>query len=57
MAARVYEFNITVNYPTKENEEEFDNRAARAVAKILCETLPIDTIDEIIKLYKEKTNK
>ncbi|MEJ8555137.1 hypothetical protein [Tepidibacter sp. Z1-5] len=55
MAARPKkEFTVTVNYPTKENQEEFDNRAARAVAKILYTSLPSDTIDEIIELYKER---
>ncbi len=47
-------FKVTVHYPTKENQEEYDNRAARAVAKILYNSLPLDTIDEMIELYKKR---
>lgn len=46
---------VTVHYPTEENKEEFDRRAARAVAKVLCEKYPLETIDKVIeKLEKEK---
>lgn len=55
MAARSKkEFTVTVNYPSKENEEEFERRAARAVARVLYTSLPTDTIDELIELYKER---
>lgn len=45
-------FKVTINYPMPENQEKFDRRAARAVAKILVETLPLETIDEIIEGLK-----
>lgn len=39
---------VTVHYPTKENEEEFQKRAARAAAKVLFEMYPQPIIDKII---------
>lgn len=45
---------VTVHYPTKENKEEFDRRAARAVAKVLCEKYPLETIDKVIEKLKDK---
>lgn len=46
--------NVTVHYPTPENQEEFDRRAARAVAKVLCEKYPPEVINQIIDYYKTK---
>ncbi|WP_163248393.1 hypothetical protein [Clostridium niameyense] len=55
MAIRGKVRRVTVHYPTEENKEEFDRRAARAVAKVLCEKYPLETIDKVIeKLEKEK---
>lgn len=51
--------NVTVHYPIKENQAEFDRRAARAVAKVLCKKYPPEVIEEIIKrleLSKEVCN-
>lgn len=45
---------ITVHYPTPENQEEFDRRAARAVAKVLCDMYPPQVIDEVIERLKEE---
>jgi hypothetical protein len=46
-------FNVTVELPSEENRAEYDLRVAKAVAKILLETLPPRNIDELIKTYKE----
>ena len=46
--------NVTVHYPTPENQAEFDRRATRAVAKVLCEMYPSEVIDQIIDYYKKK---
>ncbi|WP_443659017.1 hypothetical protein [Clostridium algidicarnis] len=39
---------VTVHYPTKENEEEFQRRAAKSVAQVLFEMYPLYVIDKII---------
>jgi hypothetical protein len=44
---------IHINYPTQENEEEYENRAAQAMAKILYDTLPPEIVDELIRKHKE----
>jgi hypothetical protein len=44
---------IHINYPTQENEEEYENRAAQAMAKILYDTLPPEVVDELISKHKE----
>lgn len=51
--AKIPKFNITINYPTPENQEEFENRMAKAVAKVLFETLPQEDVDRLIELYKK----
>lgn len=40
--------NVTVHYPTKENEGEFQKRAAKSVAQVLFEMYPLYVIDKII---------
>lgn len=45
---------VTVHYPLQENKEEFDRRAARATAKVLCQMYPPEVIDEIIERLKNK---
>ena len=55
MAAQ-YKFNVRVHYPTPENKDEFDKRAAKAVAKVLYEVLPYEKIDELIAAYKKSLN-
>ncbi|WP_192859244.1 hypothetical protein [Clostridium botulinum] len=40
---------VTVHYPTDENKEEFQRRAARAFAEVLCEKYPLEVIDKIIE--------
>lgn len=37
-----------MHYPTKENEEEFQKRAAKSVAQVLFEMYPLYVIDKII---------
>ncbi|CAM2998886.1 4-alpha-glucanotransferase [Hathewaya histolytica] len=44
---------VTVHYTALENQEEFENRKAKAIAKVLTKTLPLEEIDMLIKLYKE----
>jgi len=39
---------VTVHYPTKENEEEFQKRAVKSVAQVLFEMYPLYVIDKII---------
>ena len=46
--------SVTVHYPTPENEEEYDRRAAKAVARALCNTLPPEVIDELLRRLKAK---
>ncbi|WP_434295884.1 4-alpha-glucanotransferase [Clostridium botulinum] len=46
-------FNITINYPTPENEKAYEER----VAKVLMDTLSIEQIDEVIREYKKRKNK
>lgn len=49
---------VIINYPTPENQEEYERRAAEAVAKILCESYSSDVIDQlIISLRQSKNNK
>lgn len=45
---------VTVHYPLPENKDEFDKRAARAVAKVLCEMYPPEVIDKIIEKLKSQ---
>ncbi|MBU5269434.1 hypothetical protein [Clostridium cochlearium] len=45
--------NVVVHYPTPENQEEFDKKAARAVAKVLFNMYPIEVIEQIIEEYKD----
>ncbi|KIN81880.1 hypothetical protein [Clostridium botulinum] len=47
-------FDITINYPTPENQKAYEERVGRAVAKVLIETLPPEQIDELIKVYKQR---
>lgn len=47
---------ITINYPTPENETEFEQRAAEAMAKVLFYTLPPEVIDELIDKYESNKN-
>ncbi|MCS4467595.1 4-alpha-glucanotransferase [Clostridium botulinum] len=47
-------FNITINYPTPENEKAYEERVAKAVAKVLMDTLSIEQIDEVIREYKKE---
>lgn len=42
-----------MHYPLPENKEEFDIRAARAVAKVLCEMYPPEVLDKIIEGLKK----
>lgn len=49
-------FNVKVHYPTPENKDEFDKRAAKAVAKVLYEVLPYEKIDELIEAYNKSLN-
>lgn len=44
---------VIVNYPTPENQEEYERRAAEAVAKILYECYPPDVIDQLIVALRE----
>ncbi|GAA0788015.1 hypothetical protein [Hathewaya limosa] len=44
---------VIINYPTPENQEEYERRTAEAVAKILCECYPLDVIDQLISALKE----
>lgn len=57
MATKRPKFNVTVIYPAPENKEEFERRAARAVAKVLVDSLPPEQIDELIALYKQQIEK
>ncbi|WP_142415463.1 4-alpha-glucanotransferase [Hathewaya massiliensis] len=45
---------VTVHYTTPENEEEFENRKAKAIAKVLAKTLPLEEIDKLIEFYKKE---
>lgn len=47
-------FSVIVNYPLPENEEEYEKKIAKAVAKILSEIIPPEKIDELIEMYKIK---
>ncbi|KEH91640.1 hypothetical protein Z962_p0014 (plasmid) [Clostridium botulinum C/D str. BKT12695] len=50
-------FKVTINYPTEENKEEYERRKARAVAKVLIDTLPPQVIDKLVeKLERENAN-
>lgn len=44
---------VIVHYPSKENEEEFQRRAAMAVAKVLFQMYPENIIDKIIDKLEE----
>jgi len=47
-------FNVSVNYPTEENELEYDIRASKAVAKVLMEILSPGGVAELIETYNTK---
>lgn len=47
---------VIINYPTPENQEEYERRAAEAVAKILCECYPPDVIDQLIVSLRQSKN-
>jgi len=50
-------FKVTINHPTPENMEAYEHRKAKAVAKVLIDILPPETIDELIeRLEKENEN-
>lgn len=49
-------FDITINYPTLDNQKAYEERVSSAVAKVLTETLSIEQIDELIELYNQKNN-
>jgi len=55
--AKKIEFNFKANYPLPENQEEFNQRAASAIARVLIQTYPPEVIDEIIDTYKRKKAK
>lgn len=40
---------VTIHYPADENKEEFQRRAARSLAEVLCEKYPLEVIDKIIE--------
>lgn len=48
--------SVTVHYPSKENEEEFQRRAANAVAKVLFQIYPSDVINKLIIALEESEN-
>lgn len=43
---------VTVHYPTPENEEEFQRRAAQAFAKVLIKEFSPEVISECLKEMK-----
>lgn len=51
MATKQNDFKVIINYPIPDNREKFENRVARAVAKVLFETLSPQKIDELIVAY------
>lgn len=44
--------NVTVHYPSSDNKAEFNRKAARAVAEVLCEKYPPKVIEQIIERLK-----
>lgn len=46
------DIKVTVHYPTPENEEEYDRRAAEVYAEIISRHLSNEEIKKLIKLLK-----
>ena len=46
--------NVIVHFPTEENEEEFQRRAAKATAEVLCKKYPLQMIDKIIERLERR---
>lgn len=44
---------VTVHYPTKENEEEFQRRAAQAFAKVLIKEYSPEVVKEFLKTVQK----
>lgn len=45
---------VTVHYTAPENQEEFEIRKAKAIAKVLTNSLPLEAIDKLIEFYKKE---
>lgn len=45
-------FKVAVNLPDKYNKTEYDHKIAKAVAKILTETLKLQDIEKLINIYR-----
>jgi hypothetical protein len=53
MPVQSQQFTVKTNYPTIENQSEFEKRAAKAVARVIFDTLPPEKIDELIEAYRK----
>lgn len=47
------QYQVIVNYPTPDKQKEFDQRAAKAVARVLFDMLSPEKVDELIEAYKK----